>query len=133
MKKYIIALLLTGIFMNKTKACSWSSEDATYYNLFDQQLISDKSLLPFFLTYDYTFYDDINYEQNQAENPIIDYNILEWKKYFNNQLNEQELHYLVYQSSVADLSKISTSKSLKGINDGSRPLPKITAPGILGT
>jgi hypothetical protein len=32
-------------------ACSWYDPDEEYYNLFDQHLLSDKSLSPFLLTY----------------------------------------------------------------------------------
>lgn len=117
MKKYILVLLLTSILINKTNACSWSSEDGTFYNLFDQQLISDKSLQPFFLTYDYTFYGDNLYEEALPAAPVIDYNIVEWRKYFDNQLSESDLSFLVYKSSVSDLSGILSSKSLKNIND----------------
>jgi hypothetical protein len=130
MKKIIIAIVLLSATYTKINACSWSSEDGSFYNLFNQQLISDKSLLPFFLTYDETFYNGNGLYDNATATQEIDYNILEWKKYFNNQLNEQELHYLVYQSSVADLSKISTSKSLKGINDTLKKQIYLTDKGI---
>lgn len=130
MKKYIIALLLTGIFMNKIKACSWSSEDATYYNLFDQQLISDKSLLPFFLTYDMTFYTDDLYGTYDSKKDETDYNIEEWRKYFDNQVSISDLTYLVYSSSSSDLQKIITAKSLKGINDTLKQKIYLTDKGI---
>ena len=130
MKKIIIAIVLLSATYTKINACSWSSEDGSFYNLFNQQLISDKSLLPFFLTYDETFYSGNGLNDDATATQEIDYNILEWKKYFNNQLNEQELHYFVYQSSVADLSKISTSKSLKGINDTLKKQIYLTDKGI---
>jgi hypothetical protein len=130
MKKIIIAIVLLSATYTKINACSWSSEDGSFYNLFNQQLISDKSLLPFFLTYDETFYSGNGLNDDATATQEIDYNILEWKKYFNNQLNEQELHYFVYQSSVADLSKISISKSLKGINDTLKKQIYLTDKGI---
>lgn len=117
MKKTILVILSFSLLYSKINACSWSSEDGTFYNLFDQQLISDKSLLPFFLTYDETFYGNHSYDESQPIIPEIDYNIVEWKKYFDNQINENALNYLVYQSSSSDLSKIISTKSLKGIND----------------
>lgn len=130
MKKYIITLLLTGIFMNKIKACSWSSEDATYYNLFDQQLISDKSLLPFFLTYDMTFYTDDPFDIYDSKKEETDYNILEWSKYFDNQVSISNLSYLVYHASANDLQKIITTESLKNINDTLKQKIYLTDKGI---
>jgi hypothetical protein len=131
MKKYILVFALIGIlFTNNISACSWSSEDASFYNLFDQQLISDKSLLPFFLTYDYTFYEENAYDETQEIQPTTDYNIAEWKKYFDNQINENTLNYLVYQSSINDLTKIVNSKSLKNINDSLKQNAYLTDKGI---
>lgn len=130
MKKYILALLFLAVVFNKTNACSWSSEDGTFYNLFDQNLISDKSLQPFFLTYDETFYGNNSYDDAPNSTDEIDYNILEWKKYFDNQISETNLKYLVYQSSTADLSKIISTKSLKNINDTLKQQIYLTDKGI---
>lgn len=131
MKKIIfIASVFTLFYSTKVNACSWSSEDGSFYNLFDQQLISDKSLLPFFLTYDETFYSGNTYDEYATKTEEIDYNILEWKKYFDNQVNENDLKYLVYQSNINDLSKIISSKSLKGINDTLKQQIYLTDKGI---
>lgn len=130
MRKYILTILLVISCLTKSNACSWSSEDGSFYNLFDQELISDKTLRPFFLTYDNTF----NYGNYDPEKPElseeIDYNILEWKKYFDNQLNENELKYLVYESTINDLSKIATSNSLNGISGLLKQKAYITNKGI---
>lgn len=130
MKKYIIILLLTGILVNKTKACSWYSEDATYYNLFDQQLIADKSLLPFFLTYDMPFYDDDLYGTYASKKDVTDYNIAAWRNYFDNKVSIADLTYLVYTSSSNDLQKIITAKSLKNINDTLKQSVYLTDKGL---
>ena len=130
MKKTILVILSFSLLYSKTNACSWSSEDGTFYNLFDQQLISDKSLVPFFLTYDETFYGNHSYDESQPIIPEIDYNIVEWKKYFDNQINENALNYLVYQSSSSDLSKIISTKSLKGINDNLKQQIYLTDKGL---
>jgi hypothetical protein len=82
MKKIITAIVLLSATYTKINACSWSSEDGSFYNLFNQQLISDKSLLPFFLTYDETFYSGNGLNDDATATQEIDYNILEWKKYF---------------------------------------------------
>lgn len=136
MKKINIIVLLFAVFLSvKSNACSWYSEDATFYNLFDQQLISDKSLQPFFLTYDYTFYGEDtytedNYEGRQPAIPVVDYNILEWRNYFDNQIAENKLSYLVYNSTTTDLQKIINSKSLKNINDTLKQNAYLTDKGI---
>ncbi|MCB0508903.1 MAG: hypothetical protein KDD21_11455 [Bacteroidetes bacterium] len=117
MKKYILFIASIAFLFNNTTACSWYSEDASYYNLFNQNLISDKTLTPFFLTYDESFYGDAGFdgETNETElNEDIDYNILEWKKFFDNQVSVKDLNYLVYQSKPEELRNILSKKSLQG-------------------
>lgn len=129
-KKSILVLIALAYFSTKTQACAWVSEDASFYNLFNQELISDKSLQPFFLTYDATFYEAGMFDEAQSASVQIDYNILEWKKYFDNQISESNLSYLVYNSSASDLQKIISSKSLKNINDSLKQKAYLTDKGI---
>ncbi len=135
MKNIKLSALLFLIFIaTKTQACSWSSEDGSFYNLFDQQLISDKSLMPFFLTYDDTYFGGVSYNDNENNATEIEketnYNILEWRKYFENQVSESNLNYLVYTSSSSELIKIINSKSLKNINDSLKQKVYLTDKGI---
>lgn len=130
MKKLFSIILLFTFVIQYSKACSWYSEDASYYNLFDQQLISDKSLVPFYLTYDATFYGDSYYVDYPVKKEETDYNILEWKNFFDNQLNETNLNYLVYQSSIKDLTTIVSTKTLKNINDTLKHQIYLTDKGI---
>lgn len=116
MKKYIIGIAISIVGIKASIACSWYSEDASYYNLFNQELIADKSLSPFYLTYDVTFYGD-SYEYDNESKDEINYNILEWKKYFDNHINEKDLNYLVYQSSLNELTNIANTKSFNKVND----------------
>jgi hypothetical protein len=41
----------------------------------------------------------------------IDYNINEWSKYFDNKIVDADLNYLVYESSISELSKILATNS----------------------
>ncbi|HQV77872.1 MAG TPA: hypothetical protein PLJ42_04095 [Chitinophagales bacterium] len=114
MKNYILSALLLLLFTEKSMACAWSSEDETYYNLFNQHLVSDSTLSPFFLTYDTPFYGDAVWDYYEDEpKKETDYNILEWNQFFDNQISEAHLNYLVYSSSIEELKKIVDTKSIK--------------------
>ena len=114
MKKYLILICLVSLGYLHSKACSWYSEDEAFFNLFNQELIADKNLMPFLLTYDNIYYKEDYWSPGMRSLDTIntDYNILEWKKYFDNQISEADLHYLVYDSKVNELSRILSSQSV---------------------
>lgn len=113
MKKLILTAFIFASFLMKIKACSWSSEDEAFYNLFNQELVSDKSLHPFLLTYDYAYYTSNYWNPASKSEDSIDYNILEWKKYFDNKITESDLKYLVYKSTIEELNFILSNKKDK--------------------
>lgn len=110
MKKYII-LFLSLILANNSHvlACSWYDPDEDYYNLFDQNLIADPSLSPFLLTY-YSSYYEKPLEEGEVRE-VINYNIEEWKKFFDGKIVNADLNYLVYESTIGELSKILATNS----------------------
>jgi len=110
MKKLFFTLLILSSFLLKTKACSWSSEDEAFYNLFNQELVSDKNLHPFLLTYDNIFYNTNYWSPAEKSLDSLDYNILEWKKYFDNTISESDLKYLVYKSTTDELNFVLSNK-----------------------
>jgi len=110
--KYIVLSFL-AIFYLEIKACSWFSADAEYYNLFDQQLLADKSLLPFLSTLDQNFYTQDYWAPEQRNTDSIDYNILDWKQFFDNQIPINDLKYIVYKSTIAELQSIVATKNIK--------------------
>ncbi len=114
MKKYFLSFLFIATQYIPSIACAWYSEDASYYNLFNQEMVSDKSLTPFYLTYDVTFYGDAGFDGEGIEKDSTDYNIAEWKKFFNNQVSIKDLKYLVYQSKAEELTAILNKKTLQG-------------------
>ena len=58
MKKFFLSFVLASAFFNQSKACAWYDPDYDYFNLFTQNIIRDKSLTPFLLTYSSRFYED---------------------------------------------------------------------------
>ena len=100
MKKYILSLAVLSLFYTKSEACAWADPDYDYFNLFTQNIIKDKSYLPFLHNYSSRFYTDFKSSQIPNEN------IEAWKKFFNNQLSYTETDYLVNKISMADLNDL---------------------------
>lgn len=97
MKKIILSLSVVFLYFQKTQACSWYDPDYDYFNLFTQNIIKNKALSPFLLTYSNAFYD--------SGNPNFqDDNILDWQKYFDQKLNYSDTYQLVYKMSMNDLN-----------------------------
>ncbi|QCX52696.1 hypothetical protein [Elizabethkingia sp. JS20170427COW] len=96
MKKIILSLSISALFYQNSNACSWYDSDYEYFNLFTQNIIKDKSLSPFLLTYSNAFYS--------STSPIQDENISDWQQYFNQQLSYQDCYELVYKISLNDLN-----------------------------
>jgi len=111
MKKASLVLISLIVTLKLSSACADFSEDITYYNLFDQTLAKEEKLHPFLVTFDYIFYDRGYWNPAEKSLDSIDYNIVEWQKFFDNQISSQDLKYIVYQSTIDELNKIINSKS----------------------
>jgi hypothetical protein len=111
MKKIILTTSCLG-FIIKSFACADFSMDYAFYNLFDQTLVKDKNLHHFLLTYDNTYYERSTWNPAEKSLDSVDYNILEWQKFFENQISTQDLKYLVYKSSLDELNNIINTKKL---------------------
>ncbi len=104
MKKFFLSFVLASALFNQSKACAWYDPDYDYFNLFTQNIIRDKSLTPFLLTYSSRFYED--------EKAVIpNENIESWQKYFGNQFNYRETEYLVNHLPLQALNAIKTGKT----------------------
>lgn len=110
MHKLFLVFVCAFLAMGNLEACGWFDPDEEYYNLFDQNLISDKSLSPFLLTYSSQYYHNaLNDEQTENE---INYNLIEWSNFFDKKIVDADLNYLVYESSISELNKILATNSL---------------------
>lgn len=98
MKKLLLSVAVVALFYHNSNACSWYDPDYEYFNLFTQNIIKDKSLTPFLLTYSNKYY--------AGANNLKDQNIVDWEKYFNNKLNYQEVYDLVYKMPMKALDDL---------------------------
>ena len=104
MKKFFLSFVLASAFFNQSKACAWYDPDYDYFNLFTQNIIRDKSLTPFLLTYSSRFYED--------EKAVIpNENIESWQKYFGNQFNYRETEFLVNHLPLQALNALKAGKT----------------------
>ncbi len=117
MKKVLFTLLsvIIGV-QNVTFACGGYDGSESYFNLFTQHIVNDKSFTPFFRTYSIGFYD----EEGRIEIP--DENIEDWQTYFQNQLTYAQCKELVYKVSMNDLNALKKGKEPK-----SKLVKKLTA------
>lgn len=105
-------------FMNACGGGDWDSE-STYYNLYDQLLIGDKSLSPFLLTYSNSFFG----EQYDDKITTGDENIAAWKKFGSDDkqlsaYSDDQWNDVVYKVLPADLSQYNpTTKKAKAAID----------------
>ncbi|MCC6571691.1 MAG: hypothetical protein IT274_08720 [Chitinophagales bacterium] len=114
----ISALFLLIAFSDYGKACSWHSEDEAFYNLFNQELISDQKLEPFLLTYDNIYYNGDFWNPAERSHQQTDANLEEWNKYFNQKIPVKDLQYLVYTSTVTELQAFLTNNLAQTPNSG---------------
>ncbi len=88
MRKTFLSIVILITSISKSDACGWYDPDYEYFNLFTQEIISNKAYTPFLLVYTEAFY-------KTDFNKIPDENIELWQKYFQNKLNYEETKALV--------------------------------------
>lgn len=85
MKKILIFVLLASS-ITKTYACAYYDPEADYFNVFAQEIITDKQYYPFLLVYDTQFHKSAD---------ILDENTEAWVTYFNQELTYSETDALL--------------------------------------
>ncbi len=97
-KLLLVAVMLTALW-GKSFACGWDEGDWYYYNLFNQEIMSDERYRPFLLVYGSRYY---------TNDTLRNGNIEEWSQYLG--LNYDETKYLVFKASRSDLQNLSKGK-----------------------
>lgn len=114
MKKIVFSIGLILFNYTVSNACAYYDMDGDYFNLFTQDLIKDKSLTPFLLTYESRFYGE---ENNTVQNE----NILQWQQFFNGKLTYNETLHLIFKMPVEKLidyrNGFSTENLLKKLGN----------------
>ena len=97
-KLLLVAVMLTALW-GKSFACGWDEGDWYYYNLFNQEIMSDERYRPFLLVYGSRYY---------TNDTLRNGNIEEWRQYLG--LSYDETKYLVFKASRSDLQNLSKGK-----------------------
>ena len=97
-KLFLVAVMLTALW-GKSFACGWDEGDWYYYNLFNQEIMSDERYRPFLLVYGSRYY---------TNDTLRNGNIEEWSQYLG--LNYDETKYLVFKASRSDIQNLSKGK-----------------------
>ena len=97
-KLLLVAVMLTALW-GKSFACGWDEGDWYYYNLFNQEIMSDERYRPFLLIYGSRYY---------TNETLRNGNIEEWRQYLG--LSYDETKYLVFKASRSDLQNLSKGK-----------------------
>lgn len=103
MKKIVFLVMLLTLAIRPAKACADYDPDYDYYNLFMQELITDKQYYPFLLTYGAGFYA-------QDSTLVNDDNIEQWQQYFG--LSYSNTHYLVMKANKYELRSALSGKKV---------------------
>jgi hypothetical protein len=93
-----VAVMLTALW-GKSFACGWDEGDWYYYNLFNQEIMSDERYRPFLLIYGSRYY---------TNDTLRNGNVEEWRQYLG--LSYDETKYLVFKASRSDLQNLSKGK-----------------------
>ncbi len=96
MKKQLLSLLLGLSLSQQALACGGSDPDDIYFNLFAQDIITDKAFTPFLYEPSPSFYSNNNIT-------IPDENIADWQAYFDNKLTYEQTKNIVYKATIDDL------------------------------
>ncbi len=97
-KLLLVAVMLTALW-GKSFACGWDEGDWYYYNLFNQEIMSDERYRPFLLIYGSRYY---------TNDTLRNGNVEEWRQYLG--LSYDETKYLVFKASRSDLQNLSKGK-----------------------
>ena len=103
-KLLLVAVMLTALW-GKSFACGWDEGDWYYYNLFNQEIMSDERYRPFLLVYGSRYY---------TNDTLRNGNIEEWRQYLG--LSYDDTQYLVFKASREDLQNLSKGKAAKDSN-----------------
>ena len=103
-KLLLVAVMLTALW-GKSFACGWDEGDWYYYNLFNQEIMSDERYRPFLLIYGSRYY---------TNDTLRNGNIEEWRQYLG--LSYDETKYLVFKASRSDLQNLSKGKRAEDAN-----------------
>lgn len=103
-KLLLVAVMLTALW-GKSFACGWDEGDWYYYNLFNQEIMSDERYRPFLLVYGSRYY---------TNDTLRNGNIEEWRQYLG--LSYDATQYLVFKASREDLQNLSKGKAVKDEN-----------------
>ena len=99
-KLLLVAVMLTAL-CGKSFACGWDEGDWYYYNLFNQEIMSDERYRPFLLIYGSRYY---------TNDTLRNGNIEEWRQYLG--LSYDDTKYLVFKASREDLQSLSKGKAV---------------------
>lgn len=98
MKKIILGLSLAFGLSIPSLACADSSEDYSYYNLFNQAIIHSPQYQPFLMTFDNPYYDTTGVDMKDEK-------IEDWSKYLN--ISYDDAYYLVYKVSKQSVDQLT--------------------------
>ena len=88
-----------------TVGCGWDSEYPYNYSFLNQSAFLENSPYSnFYFSSDEPFWDDEN---------IDDENLKDWKKYFGDKYSDEQINWLVYNSTLSDILAIN----INGLND----------------
>ncbi|MDP8176622.1 hypothetical protein QJU83_03600 [Pasteurella skyensis] len=105
MKKQLLSLLLGVALSQQVSACADIDVDDLYFNLFAQDIITDKAFTPFLYESSPSFY-------HNEKITIPDENIDDWQAYFDNKLTYEQTKNLVYKATIEDLEDWKDSGKL---------------------
>ncbi len=107
----IYTLLLTSVLLfflsyDIIVACAGGDEEDIFdYSAFAPEIIEQPKYSPYFFTYDHTYPSDPSYNPPNSE----DYNLNEWYAFFDQKITREDLAWLIYTSTPAQLQTIHIS------------------------
>jgi hypothetical protein len=103
--KILLLLLISSLILffnsDTSRSCGGDWWSADYmYSVFNERLINQPSLEPFLLSsYMFHPYEDSVFNEKKM-------NLVEWRKYFNNQVDTADIRMLLYPTTFDDLNEI---------------------------
>lgn len=98
---FSISLVFTFLYFKNTSSCGYGWEGDYYYSIFDENIIHQPSLEPFLLSdYIYHPYTDSSFFDEKG------INLKEWKNYFGNNVEINDIEKVLYPTNKDDLLKL---------------------------
>lgn len=103
--KILLLFLISSFILlfnsDSSKSCGWDFWPSDYmYSVFNERLIDQPSLEPFLLsTYIFHPYEDSIFNEEK-------FNLIEWRKYFQNRIDTTDIRMLMYPTTFNDLNDI---------------------------